>query len=435
MRYRTDTASHNVIAHDPGQLTALREQKFGRSIESFASFASVDSRTIRRAERGDPIWGVNAIAIAAALKRTVESLFTVAVELNVQLPRTTERTISSGVHYAEPVTRFSEHNDSIIQLNRNASLLSSRESMFVPVEISEIAEMAGRLRRIEVPQAVLREVMSNRPDLVSDFQVYKFLHDCWSSHPEKHKSTILRFPTALDWIQSIWKPASVESAAQERMQLKRFFSVMNNFVDSGMLISPGLPGFLYDEVSCWRVFVQLFPTAIQLLEAASMNRELPDDKAMALSLLSSTVALTDEKLLSQRARSISSRLRDRVRGHKAMNKKQYRMIRQLLYSAVEAGVYASDEMLVFLQTSKDYLRWELEMLRDYYKDKSDKTLACSIIKKCGQPLVRDENTLPISHFHRNLLHRDLVTQAENLIQTEMFRRGPVLEHAGLGNEE
>lgn len=426
MRNRTHTtASHNVVARDPEQLRELRRRRFGPSVESFADYAAVNPRTIKRAERGEPIWGVNAIAIAAALLCPVESLFTIAVESGIRLDTATEHTIGSIEHPAWL------RSDPVSRVNQGVSSLIGRESMLVPVEIRDIEGMAGRLRRIEVPQAVLREVVNNRPDLVSDVEVYKFLHDLWSSHPEKHKPIIFRFPIALDWIQSIWGPASSESAAQERMQLKRFVSVITNFVSSGKVVSPSLPGFTYDEISCWRVFVQLFPTAIRLLEAASMNRDLSDEKSMALSLLSSTLALTDEKLLSQRARSISSRLRDRVRGQRASNKKQYRMIRQLLYGSVESGVYSSDEMLTFLQHNKNYLQWELEVLRDYYEDKSDKTLACSIIKKCAQPLVRDENTLPISQFHRNLISGDLIGEAEKIVHTEMFRRGPVLERAHL----
>jgi hypothetical protein len=278
-----------------------------------------------------------------------------------------------------------------------------RNSKLIPIVDSELEKLFGRMRRTPAPEAGMEEGRRNDPKLLIDACMFEFLHDWWSSNPLKHASTFPSPPPVLtEWRERIWAPTSPEDEQLERTQLDRFIAVMGRHWRTGEVEPEDMPDFTYEEISCWRIFLQLFPQSVGLLETASKVERLSDTKRMALALLSSAVATTDDHEMSDRARKVVGNLLQDIGGSNVSTYEEYQVVRQFLYAAVEAEKYPVGEMLRFLRQYRKE-NWEVKLNRVYYKDKdsTDIPFGLSIMTKCDRPLPRDERTKKISEYHRD----------------------------------
>jgi len=290
-------------------------------------------------------------------------------------------------------------------LDSDCNLWVMRQTADVPINEWDLHTNLGRIRRIEIPQSAREQALSERPELVMDSQVYRFLRDVWSNH-KKYPSLISGCPSLRDWIQRIWAPLPQGSEELERKQLKKFFGAMHSRAPDPRW----WPGFTYDEVSCWRIFVQIFPDAISLLEEVGLNTKMPYTKRMAISLLCSTLAMTDDSRLSSRATMIAARLGQEVAGYTVHSYRQYQEVRQFLFAAVAAGELSVERMVDFLHHHAQ-TKWEFRLNREYYRDPTDASFIRSIVQKCDRPLPREESIKAISEYLRDeLLPRTLLEQ-------------------------
>lgn len=293
-----------------------------------------------------------------------------------------------------------------------------RRSLFVPLGKQELKTNIGRLRRVEVSEVARSQALADRPEVLMDSQAYEFLRDVWS-HPKKYVSIISYSPHLKYWVENIWAPVSRNSVSLEREQLAKFFRAMQA-VDPD---PSNLPGFTYDDISCWRIFVQIFPESLSLLEQVSMNYKLPHAQRMAISLLSSALATTDDSRISSRACAIVRRLSREVTDSTVRSYREYKWRRQFLFAGVEAGEV---QLAVFLNFIEAHVStgWEFRLHRDYYKDLTDETFTRSTVKKLELPLRRDVVTRQIVEYHlNNVLRREDVDQAyRNLSRTGLLNR-------------
>lgn len=296
------------------------------------------------------------------------------------------------------------------------------QSVFLPLSEEDLdmkTGMLGALRRIEIPRAALTEAMLDRPDLLMDRQVYEFLRDVWS-HPKKYLPIIAERPALKTWIENIWAPRLRGSKGLERRQLQKFYRAMQ----SPDIPAELLPDFTYDEVSCWRVFIQAFPESLGLLEAASSITKMRHTQRMAVAALSSTLALTDDWRISSRAAAITRRLIRDVAASTVYSYREYQLVRHLLYAAVEAGESPADNFLDFVQNPHHPVKWELDLNRKYYKDHTDATMALTIVRKLERPLNRDEWTRKVTEYHSNLLPKKLIDAAYRKMRQPCFPVAP-----------
>jgi DNA-binding winged helix-turn-helix (wHTH) protein len=307
-----------------------------------------------------------------------------------------------------PATESQNSGNEIWFDSKSKSMWQMRRSIFLPISKEDLDPERGKLgmlRRLETPQAVLAEATADRPDLIMGSDIYEFLRDLWSN-PKKYHSILEGHPALKTWITNVWAPLLPGSQTLERKQLGKFYDAMQSPEIEERL----LPGFTYNEVSCWRVFVQVFPESIHLLEAASAV-DISNAKRMTVAALSSTLAVTDDWGMSMRAMAIAARLLRETSARTVYSYREYKLIRHYLYAAVEAGVCPAERFLDFVHNPHHSFKWELQFNREYYKDESDAPLALAAVRKIERPLNRDAATKKISEDHRELLPRHLIEKA------------------------
>ncbi|SRR6266481_54535 len=292
-----------------------------------------------------------------------------------------------------------------VWFDANSRKLWHAKSVFLPINEEDLDMKTGKLgalRRIEVPRAALEEAVANRPDLLMDTMVYEHLRDVWSQ-PRKYRSIIGNCPALKHWIAEIWQSVSQDSKDLERNQLRKFYSAMQ----SPALEEELLPDFTYEDVSCWRIFVQAFPESVSLLEAVCAEKEISSKHRMAVSLLASVLATNRDWQISSRAKAVARELnRDAV--SRLYHYKEYRVVRQFLYAAAEAGEAPVQSVIDFYH--RHPVEWELIFHRAYYKDATDTSHARAAVRKCVRPLERDIGTRQISLYHQDKLPRNLVDE-------------------------
>jgi hypothetical protein len=105
---------------------------------------------------------------------------------------------------------------------------------------------------------------------------------------EALQQTATLSPEARKWVKGIISTPSKEQHSKEIGEFINFVTAMEDAVRGDRF---DFPGFTFAEISCWRVFVQLFPASLRLLEDISKYPERwVQRQHMSASLLLSTLA-------------------------------------------------------------------------------------------------------------------------------------------------
>jgi len=426
-------------AVDPPTFKTLRAKTLGWNQVVLAEKAGVGVATVGRAENGEAIriskaqlietairkqlgWHIGPLFVGVEPARPPESGFSDPVQNSQESQHSI---LDAGLRMGAVLTvpsdgaAFREGGGKLWFDRKSETIWHTRRLMLLPINPQDLRRYLGRLRRLEVRKAILDEVEDAEnwpkmyvahPEPLMSCEVYERLCDVLS-HPKKYRSIVSGCPALRQWIKNIWSPVSAIDEDLERQQLKNFYCAMRSEEPDEMF----LPGFTYDEISCWRVFVQAFPAAIELLEKVAGRTNLPNERRMAISLLSSALAKADDPRISSRAAAINAFLAREVVASTVSNYQKYEVVRQFLYAAVEAGEFPVERMLDFLHRHAEK-KWEFILLRKYYRDPTDRLFALSIVNKCEQPLPRNETAKGISEYHRELLPRSLVDQAQRIVR-------------------
>jgi transcriptional regulator with XRE-family HTH domain len=403
-------ARKTVVASDRFRVKELRVQAKWTQ-EDLAIQAGVGKISVQRFETDTPIEVQNALLIEEALKKrlganTVGQLFKQSEDTEFEIA--TQQWMETNSNPIQQLVRAGRPHRGKYPGNlwfdvSAKTLWGMRPTIFLPIEAKDLDFVGGKLRKFEVPRVVLESIASAKPELLMGFKVYEYLRDVWS-HPKKYHSIISGYPPLKEWVDAIWAPVPKAAELLERHNLQNFFCAMQKR-DPDVRC---LPTCTFDDVSCWRIFVQMFPESICLLEMVGKNKSMPTSIRMAISLLSSTLATTDEGWISIRARALADRLREEVAGSAVRNFQQYKLVRQFLFAAVEAGEFPVGTMLDFLHRYAS-TGWELRHNREYYADPTDVSFTLGTIRKCARPLLRDQMTLTIQEYYLNeLLPKKLV---------------------------
>ena len=423
-------------AVDPLAFKTLRTKKLKWNQVILAEKAGVSVATVGRAENDAEIRISSARLIETAIRNKlgwqIDPLFigidsaTLPESGSRNSPQNSQsslRSIQDASLRAEPSgdgAAPAEQNNRLWFDQQSRTLWRRKGSILLPIDTNDVQRHIGRLRRLEVPTAVLdearsagnwQELLVNHPESLMSSEVYERLRDVWS-HRKKYRSIVSGCPALKQWIKSIWSPVPASARDLEREQLKKFYRAMQSQEPDEML----LPGFTYDEISCWRVFVQAFPDAIRLLEKVAEITSMSNTRRMAISLLSSALAKTDAPEISSRAAAVNAHLAREVVASAVVDYRGYKKVRQFLYTAVEAGEFPVERMLDFLHRYADR-KWEFRLNSEYYLDPTHQTFARSIVKKLDRPLLRDQATRRISEYLLELLPKSLLDNAQRIVRT------------------
>lgn len=306
-------------------------------------------------------------------------------------------------------------SDERARILKQRTLWRTRDSLLVPISELDLFRHFGRLGQIELPAAVLDEATTrlSGPGIHQD--LWRLLRNLWAL-PERYRRQATRLPGVREWLDGISAPVALTPERRERREFRNFVRAMEGFSLRG---AAALPGFTYDEISCWRVFVQLFPESIHILKRASQYPEaIRSDQLMAGSLLSSALATSDDNVLARRAQDVLRRLRAITTVSRVYSYPSYRVVRQILFAAAEAdgGDRYVRNLLDFIHRHPE--EWDLRLNREYYKDRTDLAMVRSTLRKLRRPRERDRRTARISEFFLERFPKALVDRVQQDLTKE-----------------
>lgn len=335
------------------------------------------NRTVRYRFRELAYWMVNHLEWVDAINRDI----TISIHLD-------EFTIVD-----DPAANFTNAvREEANRVFKRKSLLEVRQSIFVPTGFTGLFHHLGRLTKLEVPEQVVQEAIKS--NYIDDEQVGVFLRGL-ALAPEKHRAYILRQPYTRGWLRQLLRSYSTENVDRERKQFGLFIRSMVNYYRGAWY---AMPQFKYEDLSCWRIFVQLFPASLPLLETVFRYPSYwPPDQIMATFLLTSTLANADDQTLSKRATNLLPILAHQLNVSHVDNYNQYKVLRQYYFTCAEAGgSRAVDRCIDFMHHHP--ADWDLRLNQEYYSDPTNSSLERAMRSKLQLPKPRDVQTIRISEM-------------------------------------
>ena len=273
---------------------------------------------------------------------------------------------------------------------KNNSLLRVRRSMLVPTGFTGLFDHLGRLARLEVPEQVVQEGIENNYN--DGEQIEMFLRDL-ALAPINQLAYVLQQPSTREWLSQLLRSCSTEDVDWERKQFGLFIRSMVNYYRG---TSYAMPRFKYEDLSCWRIFAQLFPAFFPLIKTVLKNPSCwPPDQLMATFLLASTLVNSDDPIWSQRtAPNLLPILAQQLNASHVDNYDQYRVLRQYYFTCAEAGgSRAVDRCVDFMHHHP--ADWDLRLNQEYYNDPTNSSLEQSVRRKLQMPKPREIQTIRI----------------------------------------
>jgi hypothetical protein len=288
------------------------------------------------------------------------------------------------------------------ELNRvlkKKSLWRVRQSLLVPLNETDIFKHFGHLGSFEVPEGALKEALMGRD---MDRDVWEFLRDSWL-YPEKYIRDISQYPQVSSWLSQILRSPSTEFIDQERKEFGTFVQAMRKY-DSGKLFP--MPRFKYEDLSCWRVFFQIFPESARLLETMfKYPHHWSLDQLKAGFLLASTLASADDQTVSNKGNDLLLLIGSQLNVTRVYKYEQFAAIRELFFTSVEAHgtQQAVNRFINFIH--RHPIDWEMRLTREYYTDSTDSTTERALRAKLKNPKPRDIQAIPILEMLLNHISR------------------------------
>jgi hypothetical protein len=303
-----------------------------------------------------------------------------------------------------------------------SALWHTRRSLWVPIREVDLFHHFGHLGAFEIPAGAVQEASNVTDENKTASAVWGYLRDLWSlpgRYPEAS-----RLPKIRAWLDEILRPRDRDREQHERKQFQRFVRAMQ---DVGCAEALSIPGFTYDEISCWRVFTQLFPQSLCLLKQVSEHpSHYRPDQLMAVSLLSSNLATADDQVIAGRAHDTLTRLFSVAANSRAYRFQDYAVIRQLYFAMAEAHGDLESVNRVVNFIHRHPATWDLRLTRAYSRDNTDGALARSVMKKIECPKPRDVNTRRISEFLLDRLPKGIVDAVLVPMHAKMKNRDHVV---------
>ena len=312
---------------------------------------------------------------------------------------TTQKTVSFPRSNFQQVDPRGENflaalKDEANRVNKHSSSLwrtRPSPSPYLPVAGSDLFRHFGRLPALE---ASAQLVANMRDGKTLDLDVWHQLHDMSTSPNQFIDAT--QSPEVRHWLNGI---ASVPSKQQIKREIQEFRRFRKAMLDAAHGKLFDFPGFTYGEVSCWRIFMQLYPESLLLLKPlAKYPDKFSAQQLMAAFQLLSTLTSSGDASLAAVSRKLLGELSARYLSGRADDFRTYTMLRQLHYNLAEAdgGRKAVRQCIDFIHAHP--LEWDFELNRRYYGEHSDAAFVRSSLSKLEYPKERDLRTKRIAEF-------------------------------------
>ncbi len=287
-------------------------------------------------------------------------------------------------------------------LKRSPNLWIEPPRGALPLTRADVSRCLGRLRRIEIPSAIVSAV-SGDPDQ-SAASVAAISRE-WPTLPESLRLELEANEALRAYLDSLARPPLTGQRDAERRELDRVIVALRR-ADSGQWFP--MPSFTFAQVSVWRVFCQLLARTIGPLDVVFHYPQYWSvDERMAALLIASTLAnampTTQEQGMIV---DMINRWSTELDFEKAANPAHYFLIRQFKFCRAEAtgdrqfALKARDFIAVHSET------WDRVLNRSYYDEHaSDVPLLESTRAKQDTPKRRDLHTHVINTLLLERLHR------------------------------
>ena len=220
-------------------------------------------------------------------------------------------------------------------LAKPSALWRTRRSLLVPIREVDLFHHFGHLGVFEIPAGAVQEALNMNHENKIAADIWLLLRNLWSL-PERYRREASKLPQIRAWLDDILRPRDRGREQHERKQFQSFVRAMQ---DVGCAEVLPIPGFTYDEISCWRVFIHLFPESLCLLKQVSEHpSHYRADQLMAVALLSSALATADDQVLAGRAHDTLTRLSSVAANSRTYRFQHYAVIRQLYFAMAERMV-------------------------------------------------------------------------------------------------
>jgi hypothetical protein len=261
----------------------------------------------------------------------------------------------------------------------------------------------GRLHALEVPASLVKSIRSTE-FVATDSDVWEYLHQLSSAQD----GNVTHVEEVNNWLRGLAGPAPQETWKMEVGEFKKFYLAISRVAREEPF---RFSEFTYSSMNCWRIFVQLYPSSIRLLERFCARPDYFSEKErMAAFGLISTLASSHDGILSDKANELMMGLSSRFVSSRAKDFAAYKILRQLHFNVAEASGKDVDikNCIDFIHAHP--LDWDLNLYRPYYRDTSDAASIRSSSNKLKFPKQRDLRTRRISEFFINRLSSYLPAQ-------------------------
>jgi hypothetical protein len=273
---------------------------------------------------------------------------------------------------------------------KRETLWRVKPPLILPITEIGLLKNLGHLSSLEVSEELIKETFLGRsttPD------AWHFLHEALVN-PEHLMGESNQLPQVKSWLAQLLDPPSKTSVDRERDEFRLFVRAMRQCKEGNPF---RMPLFTYDQISCWRVFFQMFSESWRLLEAMLRSpKYFSDEQLMSGFLLASSLANVDDRATSDKGIILLEKAWKEF-GTSQANVSRFPVIRQLHFCCAEADIKgAVDKCLNF--THRHSAKWELDLNRGYYMDKTDESFKRSLERKLKNPKYRDTKTSRISEM-------------------------------------
>lgn len=261
----------------------------------------------------------------------------------------------------------------------------------LPLSESDLFFAMGHLGEFEVPIQVLAEVQQ-LPGLYS--QEMGFLRRALKGGQQ---SSALTEAESRRWLQRVARTPEAGAVDRERREFVRFASSLRAVRRDADF---AMPRYRWDELSAWRVFVEMYPESFVLLEKMyeAPGRWTRDQLSGGFILLGALA--TGDGPLASKAHMLLRRIAKAWPVGVGHDYEDYQVARAYRFAVAEAAVDARSQgrFLDFLakRSRQGGDNRELMLHERYYGARSLKAVRAYVLRKLEAPKPRDENTLRIT---------------------------------------
>jgi hypothetical protein len=276
------------------------------------------------------------------------------------------------------------------------SLWATRHWRGLPISEPEIFRHFGRLGRLELDARTLSEMAKGHTPGWQEGQ-------WWMIRDAFQKPSMVPPSSLVKWRERVTSHVTGSNINREMRAFQAFVAAMRSFSHGEAF---RLPQTSWRNISPWRIFCQMFPMSLEMLNAFLTEPRVWAGSHMSLGtafILVATLANTEDSVLTERARETLARAGDDFLVHRVVSYEQYRVVANYYAACCEAGSSREANRCLDFHRRHDE-EWQIQWQRAYYGG-DDLTSARTAFHKLTQPNLRHLKTRDLEEWRLALLKR------------------------------